>query len=254
MPEIGEIARIVGRLNRHLVGRTIASVEAQSDTILFKDTTAEEFQTKLAGRTVQAAKQWGKYFWFVSLNSRRKLPLLTCLTQACDGQTTSSVDASGYVYPAALNPSPPGADSWKGIGMTGWIHFKDDPGSHYRASGKLKPSETVWPPRFHKFILKLQGSTNELAFVDARRLARIRLIHHPDGNQLRSLPPLKENGPDPVIEPVSLEWLQTQLKSRKVPIKAWLLDQKAIAGIGNWVGYVACRGVLVECADGRRQR
>jgi formamidopyrimidine-DNA glycosylase len=65
MPEIGEVARVVGRLNRHLVGKTIASVEAQDDSVLFKDTSAEEFAEKLQGRTVQAAKQHGKYFWLV---------------------------------------------------------------------------------------------------------------------------------------------------------------------------------------------
>jgi formamidopyrimidine-DNA glycosylase len=118
--------------------------------------------------------------------------------------------------------------------MTGWIHIKDDRMSHYRAAEQ--PEQEGWPPKYHKFIFKLQDSKNEIAFVDARRLARIRLIEH-DGYDLRNVSPLKENGPDPVQEPVTLEWLQTQLKARKVPIKAWLLDQAAIAGIGNWVGY-----------------
>lgn len=117
--------------------------------------------------------------------------------------------------------------------MTGWIHIKDDPLSHYRT----KTGEPRWPPRYHKFIFKLQDSTNEIAFVDARRLARIRLIDHANGD-LRNVSPLKENGPDPVQEPPTLEWLKTHLAARKVPVKAWLLDQSAIAGIGNWVAYV----------------
>jgi len=118
--------------------------------------------------------------------------------------------------------------------MTGWIHIKDDPLSHYRAAEKR--DDTQWPPKFHKLIVKLRDSDNEIAFVDARRLGRIRLIDHHDGHDLRNVSPLKENGPDPVIEPIKLEWLQNQLKARKVPVKAWLLDQSAIAGIGNWVG------------------
>jgi formamidopyrimidine-DNA glycosylase len=64
MPEIGEVARIVSRLRTHLVGKTIASVEAQQDTIVFKDTTEQKFVDALQGQTVQAVKQWGKYFWF----------------------------------------------------------------------------------------------------------------------------------------------------------------------------------------------
>ncbi|KAF8533150.1 ATFPG-1/ATFPG-2/ATMMH-1/ATMMH-2/FPG-1/FPG-2 [Trichophaea hybrida] len=189
MPEIGEVARIVGRLNRHLVGKTISSVDAQEDPILFKDTTASEFASKLQGRTVQAAKQHGKYFWLVM--DKPPHPLLH-------------------------------------LGMTGWIYIKSDPFSHYK-----KPASETWPPKFHKFIFKLHDDDDEIAFVDSRRLARVRIIDH---DNPRSVPPLNKNGPDPVKEPVSLEWLREKLKARKVPVKAWLLDQSAIAGIGNWVG------------------
>lgn len=50
--------------------------------------------------------------------------------------------------------------------------------------------------------------------------------------------PLKENGPDPVLEKDVLteEWLAKKLGSKRVPIKALLLDQANISGIGNWVG------------------
>ncbi|KAI5818624.1 putative formamidopyrimidine-DNA glycosylase [Pyronema omphalodes] len=193
MPEIGEVARIVNRLRQYLVGRTISSITAPEDTILYKDTTASEFQSALTGRKVEAALQHGKYFWLVM--DKMPHPLMH-------------------------------------LGMTGWIHFKNDPSYGYR--GEDKPLETSWPPRFHKFIFRLQDSDDELAFVDSRRLGRVRLIHH-DGYDLRNVPPLSLNGPDPVQTPISLEWLQEQLKKRKVPIKAWLLDQGAIAGIGNWV-------------------
>jgi formamidopyrimidine-DNA glycosylase len=119
--------------------------------------------------------------------------------------------------------------------MTGWIYVKDDPMSHYRATEK--PEQNEWPPKYHKFVMKLRDSNNEIAFCDSRRLARIRLIEH-DGYDLRNVSPLKENGPDPVQESITLGWFQTQLKARKVPIKSWLLDQARIAGIGNWVGCV----------------
>ena len=35
---------------------------------------------------------------------------------------------------------------------------------------------------------------------------------------------------------VTEEWLVNMCKGRKVPIKALLLDQANISGIGNWVG------------------
>jgi hypothetical protein len=49
---------------------------------------------------------------------------------------------------------------------------------------------------------------------------------------------LVENGPDPVIDKdlVTEEWLIEKCRAKKVPIKALLLDQGNISGIGNWVG------------------
>jgi formamidopyrimidine-DNA glycosylase len=79
----------------------------------------------------------------------------------------------------------------------------------------------------------------EVAFTDARRFSRVRLVDCPAG-AIRKTTPLKENGPDPVIDKGVLteEWLAKKLKSKHVPLKALLLDQAVISGIGNWVGCV----------------
>lgn len=97
----------------------------------------------------------------------------------------------------------------------------------------------VWPPKFWKFTLETKETPKvEAAFTDSRRFARIRLIDCP-GADIRQTTPLKENGPDPVIDRdlFTLEWFEKKLRSKKVPIKALLLDQANISGIGNWVGY-----------------
>jgi len=52
MPEIGEVARIVNRLRKHLVGKTISAVHAVEDVIVFKDTTHTEFMAKMKGKKV----------------------------------------------------------------------------------------------------------------------------------------------------------------------------------------------------------
>jgi len=81
----------------------------------------------------------------------------------------------------------------------------------------------------------------EIAFVDVRRLGRVRLVDA-EGSLMRKTSPLKENGPDPVLDKhvLTVEWLAKKLRSKKVPVKALLLDQANISGIGNWVGYVGC--------------
>jgi formamidopyrimidine-DNA glycosylase len=121
--------------------------------------------------------------------------------------------------------------------MTGWMKFSNDDASYYKPA---KEDDKTWPPRFMKFVLKLEGNGDEereVAFTDARRLARIRLVEV-DAEQMRKTSPLKEKGPDPVIDQdiLTREWLQKKLRSKKVPVKALLLDQANISGVGNWVG------------------
>lgn len=77
----------------------------------------------------------------------------------------------------------------------------------------------------------------EAAFVDSRRFARVRLLAC-DADDIRNVTPLMENGPDPVVDKdlVTVEWLTELCRRKKIPIKALLLDQANISGIGNWVG------------------
>lgn len=94
-----------------------------------------------------------------------------------------------------------------------------------------------WPPKFWKFQITTEGDPEvEVAFTDARRFGRVRLVDCP-GDDIRKHSPLVENGPDPVIDKdrFTEEYLQKKMKTRHVPIKALLLDQTMISGIGNWV-------------------
>lgn len=94
-----------------------------------------------------------------------------------------------------------------------------------------------WPPKFWKFHLKTDSDPAvEVAFTDARRFGRVRLVDCP-GEEIRKHSPLVENGPDPVVDKdiFTEEYLRKKMTSRHVPIKALLLDQTMISGIGNWV-------------------
>ncbi|KAJ4991305.1 formamidopyrimidine-DNA glycosylase domain-containing protein [Stagonosporopsis vannaccii] len=197
MPEIAEVARVVHYLKKHVVGRTIASVRADEDDLLFGKvgTSASAFKAAMTGKKVLDARQQGKYFWLIM--DSKPHPLMH-------------------------------------LGMTGWIRFSnDDTSAYYRP----KKEEADWPPRFSKFVLDLKGEPKcEVAFVDPRRLGRCRLIDA-DAAEMRKVSPLKDNGPDPVIDKdiFTVEWLTQLLRRKKVPVKALLLDQANISGIGNWV-------------------
>lgn len=126
------------------------------------------------------------------------------------------------------------------LGMTGWFHVKGEQSSYYRKRAEDEAAEHEWPPKYWKLSLETDGkSPVYAAFKDARRLARIRLVDCA-AEDIRNTTPLKENGPDPTLDQETLtpEWFEKKILSKKVPIKALLLDQANISGIGNWVGCV----------------
>ncbi|KAI9891174.1 MAG: hypothetical protein M1814_003017 [Vezdaea aestivalis] len=211
MPEIGEIARAVHFLKKNLVGRTISNVLAPEDDLLFGKvgTNASAFSTALTGKKVLDAQQQGKYFWLVL--SSPPHPLIH-------------------------------------FGMTGWIDYNNEETWYYRkpdADGVVK----AWPPRFWKFVIETADGGPKAALTDPRRLARARLIDCV-GSKIRTLPPLSANGPDPVRDKalITPEWIKTQLGERRVPIKAWLLDQANISGVGNWVADEVLYGARIHPA------
>ncbi|KAM0265597.1 hypothetical protein ACHAQJ_000029 [Trichoderma viride] len=124
------------------------------------------------------------------------------------------------------------------FGMTGWVHINGEKTAYTNYYKKMKDSDIAqWPPKFWKFHLSTDDKVPvEVAFTDARRFGRVRLVDCP-GESIRKHSPLVENGPDPVVDKdvFTEEYLRGKIKSRRVPIKALLLDQATISGIGNWV-------------------
>lgn len=127
------------------------------------------------------------------------------------------------------------------LGMSGWIKYSTEETGYYKQA-KKKDEQEEWPPnpKWTKFLLKCEAEGDreavEVAFVDARRLGRIGLVECP-AEEIRQNSPLKENGPDPVVDKdvVTVEWLAELLGKKKVPVKALILDQANISGVGNWV-------------------
>ncbi|TRM62394.1 DNA glycosylase/AP lyase [Schizophyllum amplum] len=113
------------------------------------------------------------------------------------------------------------------FGMTGMIQVKGGPATYYKSSKNLVRDE--WPPRFMKFILHFSDGV-QLAFMDARRLGRIRLCLDPLHES-----PISKLGFDPLLCMPSLDKFAELMKRRSCPVKALLLDQKFSAGVGNWV-------------------
>ena len=79
--------------------------------------------------------------------------------------------------------------------------------------------------RYTRAILALDDGT-ELRFTDLRKLGRFRLVAHPDEV-------VGKLGPEPLDASFTAAALKRAIERRKAPIKALLLDQRALAGVGN---------------------
>ncbi|RPA99323.1 N-terminal domain of MutM-like DNA repair protein [Choiromyces venosus 120613-1] len=97
MPELVQVARLVGRLKKYLVGKTLKNVTAMNDPVVFHGTTANKFLHAMEGRTVLDAKSLGKFSW---------------------------LEMDKPPHPVIH------------LGIAGWIYFNNDPYSHYYAVEK----------------------------------------------------------------------------------------------------------------------
>nr|CAB3470969.1 unnamed protein product [Digitaria exilis] len=98
-----------------------------------------------------------------------------------------------------------------------------------RKAGSVVNSEEEWPSKYSKFFAELDDGL-EFSFTDKRRFARVRLFEDPE-----TVPPISELGPDALFAPMSVESFLDSLGRKKIGIKALLLDQSFISGIGNWI-------------------
>nr|BAJ86711.1 predicted protein [Hordeum vulgare subsp. vulgare] len=113
------------------------------------------------------------------------------------------------------------------FGMAGAIYIKGVAVTKYKRSAVNSADD--WPSKYSKFFVELDDGL-EFSFTDKRRFARVRLFDDPE-----TVPPISELGPDALFEPMSVDNFVDSLSKKKIGIKALLLDQSFISGIGNWI-------------------
>ena len=82
----------------------------------------------------------------------------------------------------------------------------------------------------HDHLLLETDEHRRLALNDPRRFGSVDLIRT---EALQDYPPFVKMGPEPLGEAFSADYLLAMLKGRSAPIKALLLDQRIVAGLGN---------------------
>ncbi|MBC7897002.1 MAG: bifunctional DNA-formamidopyrimidine glycosylase/DNA-(apurinic or apyrimidinic site) lyase [Cytophagaceae bacterium] len=97
---------------------------------------------------------------------------------------------------------------------------------HFRMNGDWERMEAGAPlPRHARVIIHLSGGV-ALALTDSRALATVTL--HSAGTS-----PFPDLGPEANTDAFNAPWLAGWFRKRRGPVKPSLLDQRAVAGIGN---------------------
>lgn len=102
--------------------------------------------------------------------------------------------------------------------------------SHLRMEGKYRVVEKEIPVDKHTHVIFHLTNEQDLRYNDVRKFGTMHVF--PIGKELIGKP-LKQLGPDPFEENYSFDYVYEKLQRTSRNIKAALLDQTIIAGLGN---------------------
>jgi len=164
---------------------------------------------------------------FASVEQRRKdlrFPLPANFAQRLSGRTVEALDRRAKYLLARLDD---GEVLVMHLGMTGRFSIDRANGEHIEP-GEFYEDAPIAPS--HEHIVFHMGDGAAVRYVDARRFGYMDLIR---GSGLDQHALFKRLGIEPLSDAFTPEWLAGRLKGKATSIKAALLDQRLIAGIGN---------------------
>ncbi|MFA6995002.1 MAG: bifunctional DNA-formamidopyrimidine glycosylase/DNA-(apurinic or apyrimidinic site) lyase [Patescibacteria group bacterium] len=203
MPEMPEVETIARDLAFSLIGQKIESVKILSAKTVSQSETF--FKKNLVGRKIIKVARRGKLLIFSLSPARRQSPDYLLIHLKMTGQLIYLNRRTKIVGGHSLNSNRRTNDNSLAAAVGGEL-----PNKYTRALLGFKPS-------------------GQLFFNDLRKFGYLKLV---TGVELERL--LKNNyGPEPLSPAFSRSVFQTILKNRTTKIKALLLNQKLIAGLGN---------------------
>jgi formamidopyrimidine-DNA glycosylase len=203
MPELPEVETIAADLRPHLVGRTIIRCDLRFPRIV-RHPEPEVFIDSIVGMQITSVGRRGKYILIrlvddlvlvVHLGMSGQLRIVDPATPLV-AHTHAVFDLSDAV-PDTASPSP--------------------------ASGGSPTPSARGPQR-------KRGRPTQLRYRDPRRFGRLLLGTEPALLDARAMPLL---GPEPIDPGFGADDLYQRFRKRKALLKAVLLDQSTIAGVGN---------------------
>ena len=203
MPELPEVETIVRGLAPRLSGRRIASVWWSGQPLhLRRKVESAGLRAVAVGHAIMGVSRVGKF-----------------ILVAVDGADTGTEPSEGSVSPAVSSgrQSRPSLDAQASGGVV----------IHLGMTGRLRvePAGAARPLHTHVAFGLVGG--DELRFADARRFGWVE-----PARPFSASAALARVGPDPLTA-LDASTLAAALAGVRAPIKAFLMDQKRIAGLGN---------------------
>jgi formamidopyrimidine-DNA glycosylase len=258
MPELPEVETIANGVHARVHGQRIASVWTSGKPQTFKSPETE-ISDALTGATIDSVRRVGKTIVMTVRRGPKKLggPSFAASSQRV-GSNPRPASPSRKKVSAAPNPAP--TEFLIHLGMTGQRGHKKNLGGpsfaassqrvgsefliHLGMTGRLLVSQPEVPLPPHTHAVLTLADHREIRFVDPRRFGRLS-IHNP--NPGCPIHAASSHGWDPATasksatytgpgcEPltISLEEFVALFHGRKTPIKAALLNQSLLHGVGN---------------------
>lgn len=115
------------------------------------------------------------------------------------------------------------------LGMSGWVREVGGPSARLQSQGAAPLDDAAGRPRFAKLRLVTEAGRS-VVYTDPRRFGRLWLAETPEED-----PRIAQLGPDAFDALPKATELAATFARRSRAVKAVLLDQTVLAGIGNWI-------------------
>ena len=115
------------------------------------------------------------------------------------------------------------------FGMSGWIRELGGRESRLKEHGNAPLLDEDGRPKFLKLLIEADNG-KRIAYTDGRRLGRLWLCDDPIADKR-----IAKLGPDALLEMPSEKAFFDLIHKRNAPIKAVLMDQAMMSGVGNWI-------------------
>ena len=174
-------------------------------------------------RGLQPAMEGAKILKAEARRKDLRFPFQKDFTARLEGQTVTGLGRRAKYLMADLGS---GDVLLMHLGMSGSFRVLDDGGSN-------TPGEFHYPrseDRAHDHVVFHMSSGAAIVFNDPRRFGYMKIIAR---NALEDEPLLKGLGPEPLGNEFDAAMLARSCASKKTSLKAALLDQRVVAGLGN---------------------